>query len=259
MRYSASTSGAFIWSNRTHCSFGERLLAVFHDEYNFLHTAPEKFDWEWLFCVNLTQQWSYGELFEQVRSSFTVSTIFLSSYGLHSFLPFKRLLKINRSYFSNALKREIIRISGSLQKESQSHAKPSIHTVFAEINAHPEISPHQKQWFSKGGLHKTDGFHGWFFKGGSTWNRLVFDGGFFKGGSTWNRWGVMGDFAKLNHKANFVCKFRHAHFFSLQIWRISYVDRHGQAECLLYSPSVEASGEIDRTTPTMPANDPRRI
>ena len=49
-----------------------------------------------------------------------------------------------------------------------------IHTVFAKINAHPEISAHQKQWFvkggstqnrwllmgdfSKGGVHKTDGF-----------------------------------------------------------------------------------------------------
>ena len=31
-----------------------------------------------------------------------------------------------------------------------------IHTVFAEISAHPEISAHQKQWFSKGGVHRTD-------------------------------------------------------------------------------------------------------
>ena len=53
------------------------------------------------------------------------------------------------------------------------------HTVFAEINAHPEISAHQKQWFfkggstqnrwvlmddfSKGGVHKTDGFWNVFY------------------------------------------------------------------------------------------------
>ena len=37
------------------------------------------------------------------------------------------------------------------------------HTVFAEINAHPEISVHQKQWFSKGG-------------GGSTQNRWLLMG-----------------------------------------------------------------------------------
>ena len=40
-----------------------------------------------------------------------------------------------------------------------------LHTVFAEINAHPEINTHQKQWF-------------------------------FKGGSTQNRWAVMDDFSK---------------------------------------------------------------
>ena len=38
-------------------------------------------------------------------------------------------------------------------------------TILAEINAHPEIIAHQKQWF-------------------------------FKGGSTWNRWALMGDFSK---------------------------------------------------------------
>ena len=54
----------------------------------FLHTAPEKFAWDWFFCVNLTQQWSYGELFEQVRSNFTVSTILHWNYGSYSFLPF---------------------------------------------------------------------------------------------------------------------------------------------------------------------------
>ena len=54
-------------------------------------------------------------------------------------------------------------------------------TVFAEINAHPEISAHQKQWF---------------FKGGSTQNRWGLMGDVFKGGTTQNRWAVMGDFSK---------------------------------------------------------------
>ena len=33
-----------------------------------------------------------------------------------------------------------------------------INTVFAEINANPEISAHQNSDFSKGAVHKTDGF-----------------------------------------------------------------------------------------------------
>ena len=53
--------------------------------------------------------------------------------------------------------------------------------VFAKINAHPEINAHQKQWFfkggstqnrwalmgdfSKGGVHKTDGFSWVIFQG----------------------------------------------------------------------------------------------
>ena len=49
-------------------------------------------------------------------------------------------------------------------------------TVFTEINAHSEISAHQKQWF-------------------------------FKGGSTQNRWGLMGDFSKGGvHKTDGVWK-----------------------------------------------------
>ena len=38
--------------------------------------------------------------------------------------------------------------------------RTSTSTVFVEINAHPEITAHQKQWFFKGGgkVHKTDGF-----------------------------------------------------------------------------------------------------
>ena len=71
-------------------------------------------------------------------------------------------------------------------------------TVFAEINAHPEISAHQKQWlfkggstqnqwllmsdFSKGGVHKTDESWWVIFKGGSTQNRWVLMGEFSKGG-----------------------------------------------------------------------------
>ena len=50
---------------------------------------------------------------------------------------------------------------------------------FAEINAHPEIDAHQKQWV---------------FKGGSTQNRWLLVGDFSKGGggSTQNRWVWMG-------------------------------------------------------------------
>ena len=47
------------------------------------------------------------------------------------------------------------------------------YTVFTEINAHPEINIHQKQWF---------------FKGRSTQNRWLLMGDVFKGGSTQNRW-----------------------------------------------------------------------
>ena len=43
----------------------------------------------------------------------------------------------------------------------------SLITTFAEINAHPDISAHQKQWF---------------FKGGSTQNQWVLVGDFLKGG-----------------------------------------------------------------------------
>ena len=52
------------------------------------------------------------------------------------------------------------------RKESELESlRELLSTVFAEINAHPEISAHQKQWF-------------------------------FKGGSTQNRWALMGDFSK---------------------------------------------------------------
>ena len=68
--------------------------------------------------------------------------------------------------------------------------KQILDNIFAEINVHPEISAHQKQWFSKGGVHKTDEvMMGDFSKGGSTQNRWGVDGWFFKGGSTWNRSG----------------------------------------------------------------------
>ena len=39
----------------------------------------------------------------------------------------------------------------------------TLNTVFAEINAHPEISALQKHWFFKGGLHITDGFWNVFY------------------------------------------------------------------------------------------------
>ena len=65
-------------------------------------------------------------------------------------------------------------------------------TVLAEINAHPEISVHQKQWFSKGGVHKTDGFWWVLFQRGEYTKPMGFDGWFFKGGSTQNRWVLMG-------------------------------------------------------------------
>ena len=85
-------------------------------------------------------------------------------------------------------------------------------TVFTEINAHPEISAHQRQsffkggstqnrWalmgdFSKGGVHKTDGLWWVIFQRGEYTKPMGFDGWFFKGGSTQNRWALMGDFSK---------------------------------------------------------------
>ena len=63
-------------------------------------------------------------------------------------------------------------------------------TVFAEINAH------QKSEFSKGGVHKTDGFRWVIFQRGEYTKPMAFDGWFFKGGSTQNRWLLMGDFSK---------------------------------------------------------------
>ena len=72
------------------------------------------------------------------------------------------------------------------------------YTVFAEINARPEISAHQKQWFfkggttqnqwllmgdfSKGGVHKTNGFWWVIFQRGEYTKPMAFDGWFFKGG-----------------------------------------------------------------------------
>ena len=68
----------------------------------------------------------------------------------------------------------------------------TMHTVFAEISAHPEINTHQKQWFSKGGVHKTDGFWWVIFQRGEYIKPMASEGWFFKGGSTQNRWLLMG-------------------------------------------------------------------
>ena len=84
--------------------------------------------------------------------------------------------------------------------------------VFVKINAHPEISAHQKQWFfkggstqnrwlfmgdfSKGGVHETDGFLWVDFSQGDYIKPMGFDGWFFKGGSTQNRWVLVGDSSK---------------------------------------------------------------
>ena len=50
--------------------------------------------------------------------------------------------------------------------------------------------------FSKGGVHKTDGFWWVIFQRGEYIKPMDFDGWFFKGGSTQNRWILMGDFSK---------------------------------------------------------------
>ena len=55
-------------------------------------------------------------------------------------------------------------------------------TVFAEINAHPEISAHRKLIFQRGEYTKPMGLDEWFFKGGSTQNRWFLMGDFSKGG-----------------------------------------------------------------------------
>ena len=72
------------------------------------------------------------------------------------------------------------------------HSRMFLLTVFAKINAHPEISAHQKQWFfkggstqnqwvlrddfSKGGVHKTDGFWWVIFQKGEYTKPMGFDG-----------------------------------------------------------------------------------
>ena len=86
------------------------------------------------------------------------------------------------------------------------------YTVFTKINAHPEISAHQEQWFfkggstqnrwvlmgdfSKGGVHKTDGFWWVIFQRGEYTKPMGCDGWLFKGGvhKTDGLW--MGDFSK---------------------------------------------------------------
>ena len=85
-------------------------------------------------------------------------------------------------------------------------------TVFAKINAHPEISAHQKQWFfqggstqnrwllvgdfPKGGVHKTDSFWWVILQRGEYTKPMGCDGWFFKGGSTQNRW-ILVDFGNF--------------------------------------------------------------
>ena len=50
--------------------------------------------------------------------------------------------------------------------------------------------------FSKGGVHKTEGFSWVIFQRGEYTKPMGFDGWFFKGRSTQNRWALMGDFSK---------------------------------------------------------------
>ena len=55
----------------------------------------------------------------------------------------------------------------------------------------------QNRWllmgdFSKGGVHKTDGFWWVIFQRGEYTKPMAVDGWFFKGGSTQNRWILMG-------------------------------------------------------------------
>ena len=79
-------------------------------------------------------------------------------------------------------------------------------TVFAEINAHPEISAHQNDEFSKGGVHKTD----WivmddFSKGGVHKTDWIVMGDFSKGGVHKTDWIVMDDFSKGGvHKTDWI-------------------------------------------------------
>ena len=76
--------------------------------------------------------------------------------------------------------------------ENNHETKWLFHTVFAEINDHPEIRAHQKQWFfkggstqnrwvllddfSQGGVHKTDGFYWMIFHRGEYMKPMGFDG-----------------------------------------------------------------------------------
>ena len=69
-------------------------------------------------------------------------------------------------------------------------------TVFAQINAHPEKSTQKNSDFSKGGVHKTDGFWWVIFQRGEYTKPMGFNGWFFKGGTTQNQWVVMGGFFK---------------------------------------------------------------
>ena len=76
------------------------------------------------------------------------------------------------------------------------------------MNAHLEINAYQKQWFSKGGVHKTDGFWWVIFQRGEYTKPMGFGGWFFKGGSTQNQWALVGDFSKGGvHKTDGLWKF----------------------------------------------------
>ena len=135
-------------------------------------------------------------------------------------------------------------------------------TVFTETNLHPEISAHQKTvifqrgeytkpmafdgWFSKGGVHKTDGFWWVIFKGGSTQNQWAFDGWFSKGGSTQNRWAFDGFWnvflwlLKIKRPGRLFRQIRYFHLFQdASLW----LQYPGTVNCY-YSLEIEFETEI---------------
>ena len=72
----------------------------------------------------------------------------------------------------------------------------TILSEFAEINTHPPQRPSKTVIFQRGEYTKPMGFDGWFFKGGSTWNRWAFEGDFSKGGVHETEWLLVGKFPK---------------------------------------------------------------
>ena len=79
-------------------------------------------------------------------------------------------------------------VAGEILCFSTRQSESLTYTVLSQINAHPEINairnkrPPKTVIFQRGEYTKPMAFNGWFFKGGSTQNRWALMGDFSKGG-----------------------------------------------------------------------------